>query len=66
MSEVLSSRRTALTAITLPPIVIGTWYGMNFQHIPEVSSPVGYWVALGVMLVSTAGMFVWCKRRGWI
>lgn len=57
---------TALTAITLPPIVIGTWYGMNFQHIPEIQSPFGYWVALGVMLVSTAGMFVWCKRRGWI
>jgi magnesium transporter len=57
---------TALTAITLPPIVIGTWYGMNFQHIPEIQSPVGYWIALGVMLVSTAAMFVWCKRRGWI
>jgi magnesium transporter len=57
---------TALTAITLPPIVIGTWYGMNFQHIPEIASPMGYWVALGVMLVSTACMFAWCKRRGWI
>lgn len=57
---------TALTAITLPPIVIGTWYGMNFQHIPEIQSPAGYWVALGVMLVSTAAMFMWCKRRKWI
>lgn len=57
---------TALTAITLPPIVIGTWYGMNFQHIPEIASPAGYWVALGVMLASTGAMFLWCKRRGWI
>jgi len=57
---------TALTAITLPPIVIGTWYGMNFQHIPEIASPAGYWIALGVMLASTGGMFLWCKRRGWI
>ena len=57
---------TALTAITLPPIVIGTWYGMNFQHIPEIASPAGYWIAFGVMLASTAAMFVWCKRRGWI
>ena len=57
---------TALTAITLPPIVIGTWYGMNFEHIPEIYSPAGYWVALGVMLASTGAMFVWCKRRGWI
>ena len=57
---------TALTAITLPPIVIGTWYGMNFVHIPELASPWGYWAAFGVMLTSTAAMFVWCKRRGWI
>lgn len=57
---------TALTAITLPPIVIGTWYGMNFTHIPELYSPSGYWVALGVMLASTGAMFVWCKRRGWL
>jgi magnesium transporter len=57
---------TALTAITLPPIVVGTWYGMNFRAMPEIHSPLGYWIALAVTLVSTVGMFVWCKRRGWI
>lgn len=57
---------TALTAITLPPIVIGTWYGMNFRFMPEVASPWGYPVAFGTMAVSTAAMFLWCKRRGWI
>ena len=57
---------TALTAITMPPILFGTWYGMNFQYMPEVNSPYGYWIALGVMAVSTAGMFLWCRRRGWI
>ena len=57
---------TALTAITMPPILFGTWYGMNFEHMPEVSSPYGYWISLGVMLLATLGMFVWCRRRGWI
>jgi magnesium transporter len=57
---------TALTAITLPPIVIGTWYGMNFKFMPEISSPWGYPVAFGAMAVSTAAMLFWCKRRGWI
>ena len=57
---------TALTAITMPPILFGTWYGMNFEHMPEIASPYGYWVSLGVMLVSTLGMFLWCRRRGWI
>lgn len=57
---------TALTAITLPPIVIGTWFGMNFKYMPELKSAYGYHVVFGVMLVSTAAMFWWCKRRGWI
>lgn len=57
---------TALTAITMPPILFGTWYGMNFEYMPEIASPYGYWVSLGVMLVSTACMFLWCRRRGWI
>ena len=57
---------TALTAITMPPILFGTWYGMNFQHMPEIASPYGYWISLGVMIVSTIGMFIWCRRRRWI
>ncbi len=56
---------TALTAITLPAIVVGTWYGMNFRT-PETESEWGYPIALGAVLVGTAAMFVWCKRRGWI
>ncbi len=57
---------TALTAITMPPILFGTWYGMNFEHMPEIASPYGYWISLGVMIASTIGMFLWCRRRGWI
>lgn len=57
---------TALTAISMPPILIGAWYGMNFTHMPELDSPFGYWGALSLMVGSTAGMFIWCRRRGWI
>lgn len=57
---------TALTAITMPPILIGTWYGMNFEHMPELKHPHGYWVALGFMLATTGAMYLWCRRRGWI
>ncbi len=57
---------TALTAITLPPIVVGTWYGMNFRHMPGLNASWGHAVALAVTALSTAAMFLWCKRRGWI
>lgn len=57
---------TALTAITLPPILVGTWYGMNFEHIPELQSPYGYPAALIITLLGTAAMAFWCKSRNWI
>ncbi len=57
---------TALTAITLPAILIGTWYGMNFTHMPELHSPHAYPIVIVVTTVLTAIMWVWCKRRRWI
>lgn len=57
---------TALTAITLPVTVISTWYGMNFQHMPELLLPYGYLITLVVTLVLTALTWWWCKRKRWI
>jgi magnesium transporter len=57
---------TALTAVTLPAILIGTWYGMNFSHMPELRSPHAYPIVITITLVLTALMFLWCKRRRWI
>ncbi len=57
---------TALTAITLPATIIGTWYGMNFEHMPELKSPYGYPAAFIVTAALTATMWWWCKKRRWI
>jgi magnesium transporter len=57
---------TALTAITLPATIIGTWYGMNFDHMPELRSPYGYPVCVGLTLGLTILMWMWCKRKKWI
>ncbi|CAM3094229.1 magnesium/cobalt transporter CorA [Rariglobus hedericola] len=57
---------TALTAITLPAILIGTWYGMNFSHMPELQSRYGYPIVVGLTGTLTVIMWTWCKRRRWI
>lgn len=57
---------TALTAITLPAMVIGTWFGMNFRHMPELHTTAGYPAVLGVTLVITGLVWWWCKKRRWI
>ncbi|MFZ9838109.1 MAG: magnesium/cobalt transporter CorA [Opitutaceae bacterium] len=54
---------TALTAITIPVMVIGTWYGMNFEGMAELRR--GYPVALGLTLVSTILMFIYLRRKRW-
>ena len=54
---------TLITVITTPLMMIGTWYGMNFQNMPELAH--GYWVALAVMIISTAVTYWYFKKRKW-
>jgi magnesium transporter len=56
---------TALTAITIPVVIVGTWYGMNFDNMPELRTAHGYKIAVGVVLVLTAITFVFLKRKRW-
>lgn len=57
---------TALTAITLPATIIGTWYGMNFDNMPELHWPHGYLICGSATLVLTVLMWLWCKKKKWI
>ncbi|HRE83528.1 MAG TPA: magnesium/cobalt transporter CorA [Opitutaceae bacterium] len=57
---------TALTAISLPATIIGTWYGMNFKYMPELTSSYGYPVIIIITGVLTFTMWRWCKRKRWI
>lgn len=57
---------TALTAISLPATMVATWYGMNFQHMPELAGRWSYPVVAGITLVLTLLVYRWCKRRGLI
>lgn len=56
---------TALTAITIPVMVIGTWYGMNFEFMHELQSPHGYQIAIGVTIVFTLLTAVYLKKKRW-
>ncbi|WP_414660545.1 magnesium/cobalt transporter CorA [Horticoccus sp. 23ND18S-11] len=54
---------TAITAVTIPIMVIGTWYGMNFENMPELKH--GYPWALGSTFVTTILMVIYLKRKKW-
>jgi magnesium transporter len=50
----------------MPPTLIASIYGMNFQHMPELSWPFGYPFALLLMFGSICGIYIYFKRRGWL
>lgn len=56
---------TALTAITLPLLIIGGWFGMNFRAMPLLQSRPAYWATLGVTVGLTGWLFVFLRRRKW-
>lgn len=56
---------TALTAVTLPAVLVGGWFGMNFDHMPELHWPHGYLYAWTITLVSTLGMIIYLRKKKW-
>ncbi len=56
---------TMITVITTPLMMVGTWYGMNFQHMPELSWRQGYLIATGLMVISTALTYWYFKKKKW-
>jgi magnesium transporter len=57
---------SAWAAILFAPTLIGTVYGMNFRHMPELHWAFGYPFAITLMLVTSGTLFAIFKRRGWL
>jgi magnesium transporter len=57
---------SAWAAILFAPTLIGTIYGMNFQHMPELDWQYGYPVALTMMAAVCISLYVVFKRRDWL
>ncbi len=55
---------TVLTAIFLPLNLITGIFGMNFDNLPLVHAATGFWIAVGVMVITALalGAFFWRKR----
>ena len=52
--------------VFLPPTLIASIYGMNFHFMPELDWPVGYPLALLLMVLSAVLPYWYFKRRGWL
>jgi len=52
--------------VFLPPTLVASIYGMNFEFIPEFKWPFGYPFAIGLMVLSALLPYWFFKRKGWL
>jgi magnesium transporter len=57
---------TVIATIVLPLTLISGIYGMNFDIMPELRSPYGYYYSLGLMAAVGGGMIGYFRRKRWI
>ena len=59
-------RISAIVAIIAVPTMIAGIYGMNFEHMPELESTLGYPLVLAVMLAICLALYRYFRRSGWL
>ena len=58
---------SAWAAILFAPTLVGTVYGMNFDHMPELRLAARLPASRSALMVRSASvLYLLFKRRGWI
>jgi magnesium transporter len=57
---------SVVSASLLPPMLIASIYGMNFNLMPELAWQLGYPFALALMGLSVVLPFWYFRRKGWL
>ena len=57
---------SVVAALFLPPTLIASTYGMNFQRMPELQWAYGYEWALGLMVATFVGTYLLLRWKNWL
>ena len=57
---------TMFSVVFIPTTFIAGVYGTNFEHIPELSNPNGYYIMWGAMIVITILLLLYFRFRKWL
>ena len=57
---------SVMAVMLMPPTLVASVYGMNFEKMPEIHWTYGYPIALGLMFVSALVPFIYFRRKGWL
>lgn len=64
MNEIMKTL-TVFSVIFMPLTFIVGVYGMNFDNMPELHTQNGYYIVLGVMVVTIILMVIYFKKKDW-
>lgn len=57
---------SVVSVIFLPPTLVASSYGMNFQFMPELNWSFGYPGAITLMIVAGLAPYLYFKRKNWL
>lgn len=64
MNEVMKVM-AVVTCLLAPATVIGGIFGMNFSKIPWIHNDLGFFIAVGFMLLIPVWMIIMFRKKGW-
>ena len=59
-------RLAGWAALLAAPTLLTSWYGMNFEHMPELAGRYSYWIIIAVTLAVCLTLFRVLKRARWL
>ena len=65
MNEIMKAL-TIVGTFLLPATWIASIYGMNFQWMPFLHHPLGFWIALLIMLLISFVLMAYLKMKRWL
>jgi magnesium transporter len=48
------------------PTLIASWYGMNFEHMPELHGRYSYWILIGGVALFCTGLYRYLRKVHWL
>jgi len=59
-------RLAGWAALLAAPTLLTSWYGMNFEHMPELAGRYSYWIVIGLTIVLVAALYATLRRAKWL
>lgn len=57
---------TVVSVIFMPPTLVASIYGMNFNKMPMLQSPIGFWISLLIMAAFSGLILLYFRKKKWL